>query len=345
MDKQIKIGIDAGDYVFSQTPKSGIQRLVVNYLLNRSKNIINDVYYFGKKAKNRDSLRLKSLPKRFFSHLFLPLSLILNQDKIFLGFSGFLPSSIRQIKIKTYIFIYDFGFYKYPEKYQNANKLTQQTNYAVNNADKIIVLSDYIKKELIARFPQMKNKVVKIYAGFDHLPEPTKKLIGFPYFLYVGVIKPTKNILSLIKLYADFIAQTKLTTKLILVGRAEENYLQQIRADRTYQKLKKNIIFTGEITDQDLVDYYHHAKAFINIAVDEGFAYPVGEALVQGIPVIVNDLPLYHEYLSYFSNLKICKNRQKMIKNMFMSRKKIILGKHPFTWKSFSYNLEKLLKL
>lgn len=98
------------------------------------------------------------------------------------------------------------------------------------------------------------------------------------YFLYVGNAYPHKNLETLIKA-ADLAG-----VKIVYVG----------KNDYFYKRLG---IMPKQVSDAALVDLYRHAKALVFPSLMEGFGLPAIEALRQGCPVIVSDIPIFHEIL------------------------------------------------
>ena len=111
------------------------------------------------------------------------------------------------------------------------------------------------------------------------------------YLLYVGSAYPHKNLEKLIKAF-EKVAKKKENIKLVLAG----------RIDFFYEQLKKNtnnrnIIFTGELTDEQLSCLYGKAKAYIFPSLLEGFGLPPLEAQSRGCPVISSDSSCLPEIL------------------------------------------------
>ncbi len=321
----IKIGVDGGDYQPHGRVTNGIQRVASSFLSEtlkiKDKNLFFDYYYFGgeKNPANKRNFSFFKLPQRFFSSIFLPLSLIKNNDNIFLGFSGSIPYWLKYFPIKKILFIYDLGFIKYPSLYPNHNRLIRQTISSINRADKIIVLSDYIRADLLKMFPQLsQKKIIKIYAGVDHIkkvkPAKIKIELG-SYLLYVGLIKSSKNIAGLIKYFAKLPNQA---LKLVLIGKKEGNHFQEVLALPEYQLNKKRVHFLEHVSDEELVAYYQGAQEILNFSFEEGFCYPILEAMALGKKTTTNDLPLYQEFKKYFKIGEIPEN---------------------FTWKHFTKEL------
>ena len=344
----IHVGIDGGDFAPDNEVKSGIQRLVKSCLTSIATLKNTDkkwFYYFFVNKQNRDfseSFIYRNLPTRFFSSLFLPFRMVLDRVHIYLGFSGILPHLIRVFGRKSIIFIHDFGFYTHPQYYRDPEKMVWQTEYAIYGADRIIVFSDYIEDQIFARFPRIpKNKVIRIYPGADHIV----KYQSFPkmdvkFFLFVGVIKAVKNIELLLQYFSQFLSQSEeKNIKLILIGSKEEKYYQKICRSLIFKKINSNLVFLEKVSDKELVNYYFNCYALLNVSHEEGFCYPVIEALHLGRTVIVNDIPLYREFKPYFPSLYIEKNKEsfinamhKTIKEQGSPRGKV---KSPFVWRKF----------
>lgn len=350
--KIITVGIDGGDFDPDMEPKSGISRLVHSFMKTVSKSTHADIgwnyYSFSsslnlKRQKNYASIRL---PSRFFSSLFLPVKMLVDRVDICLAFSGVLPGLVRLFGKKSIVFIHDFGFYDNPQNYFNAPKMIWQTEYALYGADRIVVFSDYIKRELFRRFPAIPPaKVTRIYPGADHLI--LKKNAQTPrtrYFLYVGVIKPAKNIETLLSRFFTFLKESPdKKIKLILVGQKEKAYFEKLKNTALYIQLKDNLLFKDHATEVELAGLYASCIALLNVSHDEGFCYPVAEALRLGSTVILNDIPLYHEFAGRFANVNIAKQPEDFITYMRFAAKgkKNTFSKmtKEFTWSNFSQEI------
>lgn len=348
----IHVGIDGGDFIPGNDVKSGIQRLVKSCLTSIAllKNTDKKwFYYFFGNKQSRDfskSFIYRNLPTRFFSSLFLPFRMVFDRVHIYLGFSGILPHLVRVLGRKSIIFIHDFGFYAHPEYYRDPEKMKWQTEYAIYGADRIVVFSDYIKSQIFSRFPTIsRDKVIRIYPGADHIMKPqTIPAMNEKFFLYVGVIKAAKHIELLFEYFHEFLVTLNdKNIKLILIGSKEKTYFQKISQSQIFKKISHNLIFLNNITDKELIQYYLNCYGLLNVSHEEGFCYPVVEALHLGRPVIVNDIPLYREFKPYFQSLHIEKDRKSFINSMqqaikqFMPSSRII--KSPFIWNKFAREL------
>lgn len=351
--KIIRVGIDAGDFVPFTTVRSGIQRIVDSFLKvifrGDYPNFVFNYYFFGKKNDNKikkNGVNFIRLPKRFFSSFFLPVFFKRDQNDIFLGFSGVIPIMMDFFSSKKIVFLYDLGFIKKPNNYSNADFLKKNLYHSLTKADKIITLSQCVKKEIENYFKlNTRKKIVFLYPGIDHLVYPKLSLNGrflkYKYFLYVGVIKPGKNIERLFRVFFLYLKKSaKKNLFLVLLGSKEKKYFNQLIKNNYYQNIRRKIIFLENLDDKELTQLYLEAEAIMNLSYEEGFCFPVFEALSLRKKVIVNDLPIYYEFKKNFDNLLIGKDDNQIVK--LMNIKNINIGKNIKlinTWESFVFDL------
>lgn len=345
---RIRIGVDGGDYDPYHKPNSGISRLVSSFMHASPllEEMGMDVGYFSfaqiTATRKTTGYHHIKLPSVYFSSLMMPLAMVMDKRSVFLGFSCVLPLLVKHMGIKSVIFIHDLGFYKNPSHYKDPSRLRMQTEYAIRAADRIIVLSDYIKNQILEFFPDAPaDRVIRVYPGVDHmaLTEGGSPL-SEKYFLYVGVIKQTKNIETLFLRFMRFLdAVEDKTIKLVLVGRKENAYYMKVLETASFGKIRDNVMFIENLDDRELSRWYGHATALLNVSFEEGFCFPVVEALQLGVPVITNDLPLYDEFKDSFKTLKISENEiafvDEMRKSLNLKTNRVISDQRKFIWSTY----------
>ena len=234
-------------------------------------------------------------------------SAILNKEKLDLihttSHASRIPVSYRG---KTIVTIHDLAVYKlndvFPKFFQAKNKAL--ISLMVSKAEKVIAVSQSIKKDLqeILKCPEEKIRV--IYSGFDkrmfESPEVDRQKIldkysiKDKYLLFLGTLEPSKNIVRLFEAFKIFKGQNKKDKitgdyKLVMAGKrgwlAKE--YRQIAKDLG---LAKDIIFTGYVIGDDLVPLFHNADFFVMPSLYEGFGTTVLEAFATGTPAIVSNV-------------------------------------------------------
>ncbi|HET7274383.1 MAG TPA: glycosyltransferase family 1 protein [Longimicrobiaceae bacterium] len=109
-----------------------------------------------------------------------------------------------------------------------------------------------------------------------------------PYFLFVGNIKPHKNLGRLVAAFGS--VADELPHDLIIVGQKEGFLSGDERVVEDAAALKGRVLFTGRVDDDAVHRYLAHAEALVLPSTYEGFGLPALEAMAAGCPVIVSDV-------------------------------------------------------
>ena len=163
-------------------------------------------------------------------------------------------------------------------------------------ADKIICVSNFTANELKRYVGVDEKKISVIYNGVDEEWSDVslgKSVHSKPYLLYVGNVKPHKNLINLVKTFK--LIKDEIPHDLIIVGKKEgfitgDNHIFDLVND-----MSDRIIFTGYVDDDLLKQYYKQAELFIFPSLYEGFGLPPLEALATGTKVICSDIPVLKE--------------------------------------------------
>lgn len=168
---------------------------------------------------------------------------------------------------------------------------------ALARARRIIVVSQFVKNDVIRSFGVTPERINVIYEGAPDLAKGKERMansqilekygIRKPYLLYVGNAYPHKNLERLADAFKILRDGQYSGLQLVLVG--GEDYF--------YKKLKKEncdsrgvcfgggVIFTGFVPDEELRVLYKEADVYVFPSLCEGFGLPPLEAMAQGAPV------------------------------------------------------------
>ena len=107
------------------------------------------------------------------------------------------------------------------------------------------------------------------------------------YLLYLGTLKPSKNIEGLLEAFSQVVRQDA-EIKLVIAGKKGWIY------GPIFEKVKKlgltkRIIFTDYIREEDKPALIAGAKAFILPSYWEGFGLDVLSAMASGVPVVASN--------------------------------------------------------
>jgi glycosyltransferase involved in cell wall biosynthesis len=203
---------------------------------------------------------------------------------------------------KDIVTVHDLSFMVVPECADDNLRryLTAAVPHAVRRADKVIVVSESIKNELVDRLQVAPGKVSVVYNGvgpqFKPIIDPetleeTRTRLGLPqrFALFVSTIEPRKNITRLVEAWqAVKNSPEGKDYKLVLAGRRGWKY-EPIFRRIAELKLQNEIIWLDFVPDKDLPTLYSMAELFVFPSLYEGFGIPPLEALACGTPVVVSD--------------------------------------------------------
>jgi glycosyltransferase involved in cell wall biosynthesis len=163
-------------------------------------------------------------------------------------------------------------------------------NAVRRNADAILTISHFTKNELIRFTGEGKQSIYPIHLGvdkswFDVKPEGNPH--GKPYLMYVGNVKPHKNLSALVKAFG--LLADDIPHDLVIVGKKEGFITGDTASIFEAAKLQGRVQFTGYVTEDVLKQYMAHADAFVFPSLYEGFGLPPLEAMAAGCPVIVSN--------------------------------------------------------
>lgn len=166
-------------------------------------------------------------------------------------------------------------------------------------------VSEFNRKELEAAGfkPTGVLPIVVDWSRYDEAPSPVmlKRLAGFdgPTILFVGRIVPNKKIEDLIAAFAAFQRHHSPKSRLLLVGDSvgHERYLRRL-LETVHDLRVRNVVFTGQVTQADLIAAYRSAQAFLCLSEHEGFCVPLLEAMHFGLPVLAYDAAAVSETMN-----------------------------------------------
>ena len=167
----------------------------------------------------------------------------------------------------------------------------------------IITVSEFSKAEIQRYLNVPDDRVSVIPNGVDHAlfrPQTdedqqhrVRRKYGLPtrWLLYVGNVKPHKNLITLVHAFA-MLPESLSDRHLVIVGQragfitGDTELAQVLRND---PPLARRVHFTGFVEQADLPELYRLAELFVFPSKYEGFGLPPLEALACGCPVVVSD--------------------------------------------------------
>jgi glycosyltransferase involved in cell wall biosynthesis len=306
------IGIDGNEA--NLTTRVGVGQYAYNLLCQLSILDKSNHYYIYLKDKPlpdmpkiRDNWHYRVFgPKKLWTKIALPFHLYTDGLKLDLFFS---PShySPHFSPFPTIPTIHDLGYLSTADQFTKKDlyQLTEWTKHSLLKAHHVVAVSQFSKNEINRVYGINLNKISVVSNGVGNIPEITTKTssdilakfnIAKPYFLYLGTLKPSKNLPFLISAFAAYLKLTRSDQLLVIAGKKGWLF-DEIFKTVTKENIEDRVIFTDYISETEKWVLYKKAIATVLPSLYEGFGMPAIESQKIGTPVIVSFIPAFKEVL------------------------------------------------
>lgn len=164
----------------------------------------------------------------------------------------------------------------------------------------VLAISEATRRLIAEHYPRFAHKVRTTHLGVDSeawasptpmsvaVPAASETWEKRPYVLYVGVDRPHKNLVRLVRAFDRFRSAqggargTGPYLWLAGVGNGSEELRQEV----VRLALGADVRLTGALSEELLASVYCRAVAFVYVSTSEGFGLPILEAFAAGTPVI-----------------------------------------------------------
>lgn len=165
---------------------------------------------------------------------------------------------------------------------------------AIHAASRCICISQTTANDLLSYYPELSGRIRVIPLGADHLIKQTthSKSENSPgkFILFVGYREQYKNFWLLPSAMLDKAWPPDHVLHVVGSPAAEH----ELALLKQYGLLDR-VRFLGRMSDADLGREYQSAACFVFPSLLEGFGLPVLEAQINGCPVALSDIPVFHE--------------------------------------------------
>jgi glycosyltransferase involved in cell wall biosynthesis len=291
-------GVVGGTETYARGLISGLKQLELNheYFIFMNRESAGVVQYDSPKFKSIICPVSASNRKSRYYFEQVKLRHYLNKYKIHLLHSlGYVSPLFLQCP--TVVTVPDLNIKAFGKQMQVIRRLVLELfiRQSVIRSNKIITISEFSRNEILNEYCVPFDKIVVTHLAVDrddfkinHKTESMNTLVQFrinqPYILAFSSAYYNKNISRLIEAFLEAKKNNKIKHKLILIGHSPHPI-----DNEKYAKLNlknSDIIWTGYLNKQQVIDILKHADFLIFPSFYEGFGLPILEAMAVGIPVV-----------------------------------------------------------
>ena len=236
---------------------------------------------------------------------------------------------------------------------RNSSLINKLRLKGLKNCKYIIAISEFTKQEAVEKLGIEEDRITVIRCGVNRdVFQPVNFIhpIVFAnpdtfHILHVGTESGRKEFMTLLCALREI---TKYMKNVVLYRVGKPEYMKEIKK----MKLKSNIKYISEISDDDLNILYNSVDLFICPSSYEGFGLSIMEALSAGTPVICSDIPvfkeIYKDCVMYFPVNNYIELSEKILRfwnniDLIPIEKGIELAKEN-TWEKYTYQYFNYIK-
>lgn len=169
---------------------------------------------------------------------------------------------------------------------------------SLKRADLLLSISQHAREEALGALPLDPARVVNMSSAISPHFQPrvmgeveramlvSRFGIQGRYVMYSGAMEPRKNAEGLLKAFAMLGDAILATTQLVIAGKVSEIDRRRFDATAAQLGIANQVIYTGFITDDELIALYSGAGVYVFPSLHEGFGLPALEAMACGAPTI-----------------------------------------------------------
>ncbi len=169
-------------------------------------------------------------------------------------------------------------------------------NLVARKADHIVTISEYSKAQIVERLGVQAEKVTAIHCGVNgqfrcvdrkEAYAAVSEALGIqePYLLFVGSLKPHKNIFTLLQAFALLRKRHDIRQRLLIVG-DDARWKSLLIEECSRLGIRDTTDFVPYVSQELLPKVYAGAELLVMPSTIEGFGLPVLEAMASGTPVV-----------------------------------------------------------
>lgn len=166
---------------------------------------------------------------------------------------------------------------------------------SAKRVDQIITVSNSMKNLLIEDLNINPDKIKVIYEGVntEHFTETHKlqsNIIKYkPYILFLSTLYSYKNPDKILMAFAKLKHEKDIPHNLVFIGDDPQGNIGELKVLANRLEVSKDVFFSGDVSYEDIPEYYKNADVFVHPSNIESFGLPLLEAMASGVPIVASN--------------------------------------------------------
>ncbi|MCG3167028.1 MAG: D-inositol-3-phosphate glycosyltransferase [Bacteroidia bacterium] len=212
---------------------------------------------------------------------------------VFLSPDGYLSLSTDVPQIPV---IHDLNFEHYPQDlpFLYSKYYRHYFPKYAHKAARIATVSEFSKNDIVLQYGIDAAQIDVVYNGCNENFKPVSAEVkeqtkikfskACPYLVYVGAQHQRKNLQNLFRAFDEYKKEGS-NYKLLISGQ-KKWWTSEMEDAFAGMQYKDDVVFTGRLSEEDLVNVLASSEALVYVSYFEGFGIPVVEAMRCNVPVI-----------------------------------------------------------
>ena len=301
-------------------------------------------------------VKVNHVPYSFFSSDYSNLNQILKRNKYDVAFCV-TARPLKSIYLPLVTLVQNIEpiqkpIYKMPILWRMRRLyLRREHKIACRKSNRIIAVSNYVKNEVCRNFKVKSQKVDVVYHGFNQadtrsLNKPDILKFNSSFLFSAGSIVPYRGYEDIIRAVSFLISKGREDLRIVFAGsksKLAKQYIKFLRKLAKSNKLDDKIVWTGQLSHNEMTWCFQNSKLFIQTSRAESFSNIQVEAMgnrciciscdQSPMPEILRNAAIYYKINNYRSlaskiqeALEMSDKEKKLIRKIAIKRAKF------FSW-------------
>jgi glycosyltransferase involved in cell wall biosynthesis len=200
-------------------------------------------------------------------------------------------------RIPRLVSVYDCWFLRHPDQvHPDVARASRVLRRAVTTGAVVHASSQATGRAVQELLGPVRVEVVPLGAPGPPPPPPPSagsplpELNGSPFVLALGTVERRKNLPRLVEAFGQVAAVVDDVCLVVAGGASDDQLALDEAIGRLPTSLLSRVLLTGRVDEPTKAWLLHHASVLAYPSLDEGFGFPLLEAMSVGLPVVAADV-------------------------------------------------------